>query len=265
MLTTTRSLHRDDGFTMIEMVVGMVLAGITLVLVVGVVMGAFDAGERSGVRTKAQRAAVLASEQLNADLRAMRAPQRDAYYTGSPDRLRAILLGGSNPGVLQVHDLLEATPTRVRFFAEIVNQPPPNTVECVTWEVTPSGALHRTVRAYSPSCAGTGAALQQREVMPAAPTSGTVVAAAKAPDPFRYTLLQQPQPNAASPNPAACTTPTLATLPTVLGRDQVTSISMDLRAFVVRAGSHGDQQLRTTASIASRQNIEYRYALGCAA
>lgn len=259
----TRSLRDQAGFTLVELLVGMVLSMLVLAMVIGFVINVFGSSDRTAARTKAQRAAVLAHEQLTSDLRSMRAPQREPIYTGSPDRLRSMLLTGYNPQRLQVHDLLVATPTRTTFFAEVASNPAGP--ECVTWEVMGTGALHRTVRRATNNCVGGGGAvLQQREVMPAPPATGTS-ASARAPAPFSYGRLVQPRPAAAVINPDACTTPVSTTLTTNLARDQVTSIRLDLRTFVVNRNASGDQQLQSTVAIASRQGSDFRYGIGCAA
>jgi hypothetical protein len=128
-----------------------------------------------------------------------------------------------------------------------------------------SGALHRIVRRSNAGCVGGGGAvLQQRELMPAPPSTGTS-AAATVPQPFSYRRLAQQNPGAAIINPDACTTPTSSNLTSHLARDQVTAIKLDLRSFVVQRSASGDQQLQTTVAIASRQGMDFRYGIGCAA
>jgi hypothetical protein len=85
------------------------------------------------------------------------------------------------------------------------------------------------------------------------------------PQPFSYRRLAQQNPGAAIINPDACTTPTSSNLTSHLARDQVTAIKLDLRSFVVQRSASGDQQLQTTVAIASRQGMDFRYGIGCAA
>lgn len=256
-----RARGPEAGFTLVELVVGMVLGAIVLALIVGVVIDMLGASERAGTESKAQKAAVAAAEMLTSDLRAMRAPQREPIFTGSADNLRNLILLDQNPMGLQVHDLTFAGPTRVTFFAEVVNASP--STECVTWEVIADGALQRSVRPYAPDC-GNGAVppLQQSQVMPP-PERARASAAVTIPTPFRYRSMVQPTP--ATPDPDACTTPVRSSTASEIQRDQVVGIDMDLRIFVAGRVSRGDQELITSASIPSRQSQEYRFAIGCAA
>ncbi len=261
----------ESGFTLIELLVAMVLTMIVLAMIVGVLIDLFGSSERSAARSKAQRSSVAAGELLLADLRAMRAPNREPRWTGSADNLRNLLLRGvpTDPPGLRIHDLVVADPSRIRFYAELFQSAGNTTPECVTWQVTPTGALHRTVQRTT--C--TGSAIQQTEVMPAPPTGLT--AAGAIPTPFRYRLLVQPDPQGANIDPDACTTQVLGSASTaalpgagatdVLRRDQVMGIDMDLRSFVSTKVGRGDQELVTAASIVSRQSQEYRFAIGCVA
>jgi prepilin-type N-terminal cleavage/methylation domain-containing protein len=262
---------REHGFTLIELVVGLVLATIVMALLVGAIIDMFGSSERSAMDNKAQRAAALAADTLTSDLRAMRAPEREPRFTGSPDSLRTMLLDGDNPNGYEIHDLLVASPTQVMFYAELINTAGNTTVECVTWFVRPADqALIREVRAWSANCGGVtptrgggGAVLQQQEIMPA-PERDRASAAAKVPEPFRYRLQQVADP--ADPDPTTCTTPapTAGPLASALRRDQVTNVLMDLRSFVAGRVASGDQQLQSSATITARQSMEYRYAIGCA-
>jgi prepilin-type N-terminal cleavage/methylation domain-containing protein len=258
----TRARHRDAGFTLVELVIGMVLGTIVLALIVGAVIDMFGSSERSAMKQKSQRATVAAVEQLTSDLRAARAPEREPFYTGSADNLRNLLLFQRNPTNLLVHDLVAATPNRIVFYAELVNSS--RRPECVTWAVQGDGSMRRTVRPFSANClAGGGAALQDTMVMPP-PERTRATAASAIPNPFSYRLLQHP----ASTNPVrpnACTTPTLTNLTTTLQLDQATSVEMDLRSFVAGRVAHGDQELISAVSIVSRQAQEYRFAIGCVA
>lgn len=268
----TPSTADEGAFTLVELIVGLVLAGLVMALLSGAIIDMFGSSERSAMDNKAQRAATLAADTLTADLRAMRAPQREPRFTGSPDSLRSMLLDNDNPNNYEIHDLLRATPTQVMFYAELINAPPNVTVECVTWFVRPADlALIREVRAGSSNCAGAtttrgggGAVLQEQEIMPA-PEQERSSAAAKVPEPFRYRLQQVRDP--ADPDPSTCTTPapTPGPLGSTLQRDQVTNVLMDLRSFVAGRVASGDQQLQSSATIVARQSMEYRYAIGCAA
>lgn len=263
MLRLARHPRRaDEGFTLVELLVGMLLGSIVLAMVIGLVVNTFGAGDRTAARSKSQRSAVLAVDQLQSDIRAARAPHREPYYTGSPDQFRAMLLRNANPSNFLVHDVLAATATAVTFYAE-VSRASAN-VECVTWMQQADRSLRRIVRAFNAGCTGGGGAILQDRLLIQAP-GAQAAASAAAPAPFSYRRLVQPTPNADPLDPDACTATQSTSTASMLQRDQITAIMLDLRAFVTERNGHGDQQLETTVSIASRQGIEYRYALGCAA
>jgi prepilin-type N-terminal cleavage/methylation domain-containing protein len=251
----------ERGFTLIELLIAMFLSAIVLALVITLVVGSFRSGDRTEARTKALRAATEASEQLTSDIRSLRAPQRDPYYTGSPDQFRAMLLRADNPEHLEIHDIVAANATTLTFYADVLRDNPG--VECVTWQQRADRSLRRIVRPYTRDCAGSPGALQDRELVPALPASAA--AAAAPPAPFSYRRLVQPRPTAATIDPSACTSTRSASTSNVLQRDQITGVELDLRAFTVQRDGAGDQEYLTTVAIGSRQGIEYKYALGCAA
>lgn len=258
----TPGTRSEVGFTLVELIVGMVLSMIVLALILGLVTDLFGSSERSGTKARAQKAAVDAVEQLTTDLRATRAPEREPRFVGSPDNLRAMMLGGDNPTGVLIHDITAADAASLTFYAEV--DPNSANSECVTWAGTATGALHRTVRAFTRGCGG-GATLMQTEVMPT-PETARASAAASIPSPFSYKQMIQPSPAAADPDPDACTTPAPSTtLTTPLQRDQVVAVVLDLRSFLAGRVGRGDQQLQSAVSIPGRQGLEYHYAIGCAA
>lgn len=251
----------ERGFTLVELLVSMVLGAIVLALVVGAIINMFGASERSSMRSKAQRATVNASEQLTSDLRAMRAPERDPFHTGSADNLRNLILFQRNPTNLLIHDILEATGSRLVFYAELVNTSA--RAECVTWSVEPDGSLLRTVRSFSPNCTTAGVTLQSTQVMPT-PERTRASASASVPAPFSYRVLVHPA-NTTTVRPDDCVATTRTSLDTPLARNQATAVELNLRSFVAGKVARGDQELITAVSISSRQAQEYRFAIGCVA
>ncbi|MCB0878811.1 MAG: prepilin-type N-terminal cleavage/methylation domain-containing protein [Thermoleophilia bacterium] len=261
-MQTPPATRPESGFTLIELLVGMFLGAIVIAMVIGLVVNVFSSGDRSKARTKSQRSAFLAADQLQSDIRATRAPQRKPYFTGSPDRFRAMLLRDDNPDGYQVHDVLAATGSSLTFYAE-VNRASAD-VECVTWTQQADGSLRRVVRAYNAGCTGGGGAVLQDKLL-VEPLAAQAAGGAAPPAPFSYRRLVQPSPMADPLDPDACTAVQSPSTSTTLERDQITAVMLDLRAFVASRDGHGDQQLQTTVAIGSRQGIEYRYAIGCAA
>lgn len=264
----------DRGFTLIEVLIGMVLSAIVLTIIGAALVSAFGSSERSALKSKAQRATSKASEQLTSDLRAARAPQREPRYVGSPDNLRAVLLETKNPDGWLVEDIVHADSTSVIFYAELFNGQ--DGAECVTWQMTPQRALLRTVRAHSSDCVGApGTTLQATEVMP--PSERRIASeAAQVNDPFAYDMLVQASPldpeldarncSLQESQPAAgVDKPGTPVDEAAQSRNQIVGIRLDLRSFVHARGARGDQQLVSHVSLPARQSLEYRYAIGCVA
>ncbi|MCW2927776.1 MAG: hypothetical protein JWM86_1744 [Thermoleophilia bacterium] len=249
----------ESAFTLIELLVAMVIGAIVLAMTIGIMVSVFGSSSRVGAKAKSQRSAVAAVELLTSDLRAARAPERAPRNVGSPDGLRDVLLNDAIPGLL-AHDVLRASPTEVVFYAELFAASPRE--ECVRWRTEASGALTRTVSAFTPRCAAPGAVLQTSDVMPARSAGA---AASTVVRPFRYQLLVQPRPRDPNLDVSACRNVTNVTSPTGLQLDQIMSVSMDLRSFVAYRGGRGDQELNSTVSISSRQSTEYKYGIGCVA
>lgn len=256
MLVTRRP---EAAFTLVELLIGMVLAAIALAMIMGVIGSMSDNANRSAAKTTSLKSTLMAADQLTTDLRAARAPERAPRFVGSPDGLRDVLLRNTNPKLL-AHDILVAEPSRLVFFAEVFANS--NGTECIEWAVQNNGGLHRTVRSFSASCGG-GTVLQASAIMP--PRSTGIANAARADPPFSYRLLRQPDPTNEELDPGACTTPKRATANTRLERDQIVGVDLNLRSFVNIRGGRGDQHVHTSVSMAGRQGMEYRYGLGCVA
>ena len=75
----------------------------------------------------------------------------------------------------------------------------------------------------------------------------------------------QPRPLDPDPDPSECTRVDATSASSLLQRNQISAVQLDLRSFVANQTAHGDQQLSHAVSISSRQGIDYRYAIGCAA
>jgi prepilin-type N-terminal cleavage/methylation domain-containing protein len=248
----------EQGFTLIELMVAMVLGLIVMALLIGLVMDMFTASERSALDNKAQKAASLAADMLTSDVRAMRAPQREPKFTGSPDNLRAMFLDpDGNPNNYEIHDVTYASPQQITFLAEVANTTAG--VECVTWQVQPDKALHRIVRAHSVNCAGGGGGVISTQLVMPAPETAKASAAAAVPNPFSYRLLAVTKP------PVCAETNVTTGVLKTLERDQISNVMLDLRSFVAGRAATGDQQLKTSVTISSRQGMEYRYGIGCVA
>lgn len=172
-----RRVHgRERAFTVIEMIVVMILMGITMA-VMGRMLIDKLAGQQKTVTT--QRAVAAGNEvvgQLGDDLRAARSPDRDAAKIGDPDRLRdavlsdAAITDATNSSVtLDVRDVLVAEPTRLQFRSDAISEPAgaPKRIECVTYQVVSDGSLWRVVNDFNTASRNcTGALRLQTRLMP---------------------------------------------------------------------------------------------------
>lgn len=155
----TRRRH-DGGFTLVEMIVGLVVLAIALALSMPAVINTLQQGARASSGSAATSQAAGAMALLENDLRSIRAPVR--AVGNDIDRLNVIdqlsvyrapvaadyvAAGYVGPGPLYAdpspmgrvwahHDILFAGPTMLEFWSDVVDAPlgaPDNQPELVRW------------------------------------------------------------------------------------------------------------------------------------
>lgn len=165
----------QDGFTLVELIVAMVLVAGLLAVVSSVLMKTFAESGRSRQERKVVEDVRKTFDTFANDIRKAKTPDRDPQYVGNagelseallqPEdhtkRLSIILPGQSSPTTLDVRDVVEATATSFAFRTDAV---PGGGVECVRYWVNPERAFVRSVLNYVPAsraCDGTNPISQE--------------------------------------------------------------------------------------------------------
>lgn len=300
MLTSPTRTSHETAFTLIELVVGMILAVLVLSTVMLAITSMFaGASDRSVDRKSTARAADVL-ERFERDMRSAESPER----LNAPiirDEMRAITLWGmsKNPAgavgpinaaspcgsagdrlreycIFQDVTVTHANQVWVRADVDAAN----NGHECVSWSINPDGSLQRTVTSNHLSCyttSRTGAVLSNERVLPA-PATGTLGNAQGRSASFGF--LARYNPTSVGPgnyndqiDPDDCQSVTFFPLTTNLNnmtRGFVTNITLDLSAWTTGGDAAGTtsksssrQRLTTSATITSRANDDFAYATGC--
>lgn len=284
----------EGGFTLIELVVACIILALVLIILFAVVLDMFRSGERTRQRNKAQRHVVLVSERLTSDIRAMRAPNRNPKDTTGIEMMREGFTLSDQ--YKEIHDILLAQPDRLVFFAEVDSVGESGTsadiakedLECIEWWVAPNQSVRRTVYPYSENCSGalakSGSKLDEEVVPPPDAENATD-------DDFRsifsYYVTEVP----AGSELGTCEEQKIGFEQPVqqvrpfggeVGRgetpdgsvilpgygpqqvDRIVAIELDLRSLVSVKGARGEAHFLQKLTIPSRQQYEFRYAIGCA-
>jgi prepilin-type N-terminal cleavage/methylation domain-containing protein len=249
------SRQHDDGFTMIELLVAMVLLCLFLAMAGQMLMGWWGSSHQAADSAVAQTNAADALNALSKDIHSAQAPARDGAEL-TPDDLQDALLRG-NAQTPDLMDVLVATPEELdlRVDALVQDSGPPQ-VECVRYYRDPTTHdFHRAIYASWQSCS---ANLVEDDVLLKAPPSGV----ADTPI-FSYDLQYNPV-NSSPLDPSNCTTQTVTTA-TGLQLNYIATVHVDLDSFVAEGSTYaGNVRARDQFGIETRFSHDYRYAMGCA-
>lgn len=286
MLTPVTHIRRESGFTLIELVVGMILAALVLGAVMLAMTSMFKGASESSVDRKAAARASDVLERFERDVRSAESPER----LNSPvirDEMRAIALWGiskgSNGTVSSItwnnpcatgserakdyclfQDVTVSRADQLWFRADV--DATNAGYECVAWIIQPNGALRRIVRSDHRRCYTNdfGPALTD-DTMLEAPAIGTVgnTQGRSASFGFLVRFNRQNLPQASyngpsrynNPNldPANCQTFTYFPLTTNLNdmrRGFITNVTLDLSAWTTGGDATG-----TGAKSSARQRL----------
>jgi type II secretory pathway component PulJ len=295
-LVRHRAVEREGGFTLIELLVACLLLAIVLIVTFAVILDIFRSSERTRQRSKAQRNISQVSERLTSDIEAMRAPNRNPKDTGGLEMMREGFTVSDH--FWEIHDIVLAQPDRLIFYAELNSVGEKGTAidtECIEWFVAPDQAIRRRVYPYSKNCADAVAqrGIQKDEEIVPAPDAGGAT------DKdfhsiFSYYITEVPpgedygscaeshieeMPGLGTNTVGGVgeTTEQGAFDPSTANRvpvsvpglgpqqlDRIVAIELDLRSLVSLKGSRGEAHFTQKLVIPSRQQYEFRYAIGCA-
>jgi type II secretory pathway pseudopilin PulG len=291
--------EREAAFTMIELIVGMILAAIVLGAAVVALTSMFSgASERSVDRKAAARAADVL-ERFERDMRSAESPER----LNSPvvrDEMRAIVLWGVSKGTngtvsaitpgnpcttpserskdyCEFQDITVSNSNAVYFRADVDAGVTGH--ECVIWRVAADRSLWRTVRRDHRRCYTNdlGSVLSDERVLQAPPAGGPLGNSQGRSASFGYLIRYNPASDGPGQyntivDPTNCVSQSFYPLATNLvdmRRGFITNVTLDLSAWTTggeatgTAASSARQRLTTSATIASRSNDDYAYATGC--
>ena len=244
----------DAGITLIELVVGMLLAGIVLVVAVNFIIGVLHDGERAQGDAKATAAATLFTTRLSNELKAAESPDRSNFADW--EELRSALLSPPTATV-DIRDVLVAEPGRLVVRVDVARSAG---VECL--EYRDSGTkVHRIVTS--------GAADAWRGCSGAVLATSTVLerpAGTVSPPLFSYTTLESPaagwqDESGSCSQPDGIAEPFDPLAPRI---NQIIAVSVSLDAFSVKARDTRKASARTTIGLCARNTHDYLQALGCA-
>ncbi len=265
----TRRAHRSEhGFTLIELVVGMVLLVLVITAIVAAISGLGSASSDTMANRASQQQALDALETMRRDIRVARTPARDAW-DGRRDTLRQLLYFESDQaqpgaadasravcnGIAYVHcmrDVTVATPNQFWFRADVRQGSGWIGAECVGYTAS-STALTRTVSPNWRAC-GPGVAGGVQDAI----LRGRLDAA-----PFSYTLRAHPNipANGIAP-PSECRT---STTPNVSGRNLnfITAVQVGLTSVFSERQESATNGVDTSLVITGRTSGDHAYAVGC--
>lgn len=290
-----REPKSEDGFTLIEVLVACLILSIVLILLFATILDLFRSGDRSRQRAKAQRNVTMMSERLGSDIRSMRSPNRNPRDEYGLEMMREnFTISDQN---LEIHDIIVADPDRLIFFAELdsVGEAGLGTdLECVEWYLEEDQSVHRRVYPYSRNCID---AVEHKdnyklvelvvekpdvqnatdkdfhsifsyyvtEVPKGAPLGECVESHIEQVAPLGGAEVgpgvdAQTQQDLLDSNTKQVVVPGLGPQQV----DRVAAIELDLRSLISLKGARGEARYTQKISISSRQQFEFRYAIGCA-
>ncbi len=249
---------------MIELVVGMILLGIVAAIIVRGVTDGFGGYQDAKAQSDGMAQAAEAADRFGTDLRVARSQGRSGSVISPPDLREAIETNGdlSEVGtgkVLDWRDIYEATGSALGFQADVIDEAGVGArPECVRWYVATGGgwSLRREVRSYTPSCAGSGALLEDDAMTN--PNSATPApGAGGSPNLFTYVVS-----NTAGTN---CSSTAIAGAPSPLQRNRVVSVRINFKSLTIQRDASANAALLDEIAIRSRTASDYQFGLRCGA
>lgn len=251
--------RHEAGFTLVELLIGAVIALIVISVTVSMVLDGVKGSQRSGASRRAQVEANRVLDELGVDLRSAAAPERlDVSEVSTRSRLRMGLMSiSANNSAFE--DIARSTPTMLAFRADAIAEPAGQArrVECVQWSVENAGEYNRLMRRVWPTaspCPGANAANAMSRQVTRLYKTGTSPT-------FKYTVAT-PVPGAPDP---VCQPVTKNNVPTPAERTRIVGVQVNLRGVVRDSRVTSSLDTSGTIDVWSRLTSDYQYSIGCAA
>ena len=258
------------GFTLIELVIGMVLMLVVGSVATRAVIDGYTREQHGSAVQVATVDSVALSEQLGNDLRSMSMRETSPVVRNYDlPQLRNVVLFGAG-----LNDLRIAEPRRMQFVADVVGPEafgaatgsagPGYGPECVTYAVAADGSMTRTLTAFDGVASCSGTVLSSKQMLPPPPRVQRV-GTQPAPEFLYRVRANPPATNRKDPlDPDDCRsqapTPTITSART---RGWVVAVDLDLDAYAPRAAVVGSNELHSSIAVRTRLSHDYQYALGC--
>lgn len=255
---------RERGFTMIELVVGMILLGLVAAIIVRGVTDGFGGYQDAKAQSDGMAQAAEAADRFGTDLRVARSAGRSGPIISPSELQLAIDTNGEVTDIatgqpLDWRDITEASGSAIGFQADVIDEAGIGArPECVRWFVDTAGgwSLRRQVRAYTPRCLGSGTLLEN-DAMTTPNTTSPAPGAGGSPNLFTYVVS-----NTAGTN---CSSAALGGAPSALQRNRVVSVRINFKSLTRQRDASANAALLDEISIRSRTASDYQFGLRCAA
>lgn len=262
------SRTRTEGFTLVELIVGILLLAIALTFIARPILDGL------GGSSHADSAAVVEGEisntaaKLRRDLAAAGAPDRNPNDVRTVEQLHSDLMAA--PGTvtsddparagarIDVYDVLAATPTKLQFRADV---DPAVGSECVTYDVSTGATLEITRTVTAGTTCG-GAVLSKDDLVPRQPRVAGVTPAGT----FAYDLIcSRSARDGCGGSISRDCQPAATPSTSVAGvmRNAIVSVTLSASAVERRGNSYSASSEDVSAPLRSRESSFYRRALGC--
>lgn len=259
-----RAIRSEHGFTMIELVVAMILLGIVGAIIVTGVSGGVSGYQDAKTTSDGMAEAAEAAERFGTDLRVARSQGRSGPIISPSDLQTAIDTNGDLTDIatgrsLDWRDVFEATPSSAGFQADVIDEAGAGArPECVRWSVANAAGgweLRRTVRSYTPQCAGGGGGVLEDDALtkpnasqPAPGTGGT-------PPLFTFVASRTAGTN--------CSAQAIAGTPSAIDRNRIVSVRINFRSLAGAGTAASNSALLDEVTIRSRAASDYQFGLRC--
>lgn len=256
--------HRERGWTLIELIVGMIIMIIVFGMVARGVMDAFSGASGSRAGSVSDAAISRASEAFKDDVARAETDDRAAGRDRNQVELEYAVRNGtvlqsSDPsklGPADIDEVVEATRNRLTVKADV--RADRTGAECVTWAMQPSPDNKKLqfVRTVQAPCGG---AVLETRTMLSAPMNQQGIE----PNPFSYDLQCDRSSCPGAPSGSRCVPWTVTSVTGTRERRWIVTIRARLVAGATEGKSAGQSRSSVLAAIRSRDTTQYKDALGC--